>query len=74
MENDYQFQTKMILFYLKENGSITAREAKQLCGCKRMDLVIRYLKKIGLPIKTETKTYKNRAGNKFRYAIYSLEE
>lgn len=34
MENDSQ--CKLILFYLKEYGKITARDAMQLCGCMRL--------------------------------------
>lgn len=71
MEND--FELKMILFYLKENGSITAREAYQLCGCKKLQTRMRELKKMGIPIKSVTRTFKNRAGNKVRYTTYILE-
>lgn len=71
MENDYQM--KFILFYLKEFGSITAREAKQLCGCDNLQIIIRDLKKLGIPITKDTRTYKNNAGNKVRYSIYKLE-
>ena len=31
------------------------------------------LRKKGIGIKTESREYRNRAGNKVRYAIYSLE-
>ena len=34
MDNDSQ--CKMILFYMKEKGSITAQEAMKLCGCMRL--------------------------------------
>lgn len=71
MENDSQ--CKMILFYLKEKGKITAKEALQLCGCMRLAARIHDLRSKGIPIKTETHEYRNTAGNKVRYAIYSLE-
>lgn len=71
MDNDSQ--CKLILFYLKEHGSITAKEAMQLCGCMRLAARIHDLRKKGIPIKTEEKTYKNKNGYKTRYAIYSLE-
>lgn len=71
MHNDSQ--CKLILFYMKEMGSITAKEAFQLCGCKRLAERIQTLGKKGIPIKTETHEYRNTAGNKVRYAIYSLE-
>ena len=72
MDNDSQ--CKMILFYLKERGSITAKEAQKLCGCMRLAARIHVLRKKGIPIKTETREYTNTAGNKVRYAIYSLED
>ena len=71
MDNDSQ--CKMILFYLKEYGKITAKDALQLCGCMRLAARIHVLRKKGIPIKTETREYTNTAGNKVRYAIYSLE-
>ena len=33
---DKDSQCKLILFYLKEHGSITAKEAMKLCGCMRL--------------------------------------
>ena len=71
MDNDSQ--CKLILFYPKEYGKITARDAMQLCGCMRLAARIHDLRKKGIPIKTESYTYRNTAGNKVRYAIYSLE-
>ena len=71
MDNDSQ--CKMILFYLKEEGPITAKIARQLCGCERLAARIHVLCKKGIPIKTTIQEYTNLAGNKVRYAIYSLE-
>lgn len=71
MDNDSQ--CKMILVYLKEKGTITAKEAQKLCGCMRLAARIHVLRKKGIPIKTDIREYKNRAGNIVRYAIYSLE-
>ena len=67
-------QCKMILFYLKEKGSITARDARQLCQCERLAARINDLRRKGIPIKTETKTYVNKHGYPVRYAVYRLEE
>lgn len=67
-------QCKMILFYLKERGSITAKEARSLCQCERLAARINDLRKLGIPIKTETKTYINKNGYPVRYAVYRLEE
>ena len=67
-------QCKMILFYLKERGSITSKEARSLCQCERLSARISDLRKKGIPIKTETKTYINKHGYPVRYAVYRLEE
>ena len=64
----------MILFYLKDKGSITAKEARSLCQCERLDARINDLRKLGIPIKTETKTYINKYCYPVRYAVYRLEE
>lgn len=70
---DKDSQRKLILFYLKEYGKITAKDAENLCGCMRLAARIHELRRKGIPIKTETREYRNTAGNKVRYAIYSLE-
>lgn len=67
-------QCKMILIYLKDRGSITAKEARQLCQCERLAARIADLRKKGIPIRTETKTYINKHGYPVRYAVYKLEE
>ena len=67
-------QCKMILFYLKEKGSITTKEARQVCQCERLAARINDLRRKGIPIKTETKTYVNKHGYPVRYAVYRLEE
>lgn len=67
-------QCKMILFYLKDKGSITAKEARSLCQCERLAARINDLRKLGIPIKTETRTYVNKHGYPVRYAVYRLED
>ena len=67
-------QCKMILFYLKDKGSITAKEARSLCQCEGLVARINDLRKLGIPIKTETKTYINKHGYPVRYAVYRLED
>ena len=69
-----EYQCKMILFYLKEYGSITAKEARSLCQCDKLVDRIKELRRIGIPIKSETKTYINKNGYPVRYAVYRLEE
>lgn len=70
---DKDSQCKMILFYLKEYGSITAQEALKLCGCMRLAARIHDLRRKGIGITTEKGEYKNRAGNRVQYATYKLE-
>ena len=67
-------QCKMILFWLKEKGSINAKEARSLCQCERLAERINDLRRKGIPIKTETKYYKNKQGYPVRYAVYRLED
>lgn len=67
-------QCKMILFWLKEKGSINAKEARSLCQCERLAARINDLRRKGIPIKTETKYYKNKQGYPVRYAVYRLED
>ena len=69
-----EYENKLILFYLKDRGSITAREAYALCGCKKLYERINDLQKVGIRIKRDTKTHRNTAGNKVRYTTYILEE
>lgn len=72
--DDKQSQCKVILFYLKEKGSITTKEARQLCQCERLAARIADLRRSGIPIRTEMKTYINKHGYPVRYAVYRLEE
>ena len=66
-------ECKLILVYLHEYGSITAKEAFRLCGCKTLSIQIRRIRKMGVPIRTEIHNCKNLSGNPVRYAIYRLE-
>lgn len=63
-----------VLEYLKENGSITPREALNECGSMRLSAVIFNLKKDGYDIETEMETSKNKWGDKVSYARYVLKE
>lgn len=62
-----------ILQYMKEVGPITAKIARDICGCERLAARIHVLRGKGHDIKTTEKTYINKAGNMVRYAVYSLE-
>lgn len=70
---DKQEELKLILCYLKEMGSITAREAAQLCGCRQLDARIQALKKLGIPIRGENRAQKTGTGYTHPYKIYFLE-
>lgn len=71
---DNESQCKMILWYLKTIGPITAKIARDLCGCERLAARIHNLRSKGIAIKTTPKTYINKNGYPVRYAVYSLEE
>lgn len=73
MENK-DSQCFMILCYLKSRGSITAKEARELCQCERLAARIADLRRHGIPIRTETKSYTNKHGYPVRYAVYRLED
>lgn len=74
MERNNNSQCKIILVYLKEKGSITAKEARQLCQCERLAARIADLRRSGIPIRTDTHTYINKHGYPVRYAVYRLED
>jgi hypothetical protein len=67
-------QSEMILDYIKENGSITPKEAYLEFDCMRLAAQIHYLKKQGVPIRCSIEMSKNRFGRTTRYARYSLIE
>jgi hypothetical protein len=62
-----------ILQYMKEVGPITAKIARDICGCERLAARIHVLRGKGYDIKTTERMYINKAGNVVRYAVYSLE-
>ena len=67
-------QCFIILCHLKSHGSITTKEAREICQCERLAARIADLKRLGYPIKTEMRTYINKHGHPVRYAEYRLEE
>ena len=70
----YESQNKMILSFLKENGSINAKEARALFQCERLSARIKDLRNKGIPIKTEMHKYIGDHGQPVRYAIYKLAD
>ena len=65
-------QNAMILQYMKEHGTITAREAIDNLGCMRLASRISDIKKMGIPINREMITVKNRWDEDVRVAQYSI--
>ena len=66
-------QCFIILCHLKSHGSITTKEAREICQCERLAARISDLRRMGYPIKTQTKTYMNKHDRLVRYAVYTLE-
>ena len=67
-------QTNKILAYLKENGSITPKDAYKEFDCMRLAAQIHNLKQRGINIKTTIEKSKNRSGRTVCYARYILCE
>ena len=67
-------QCNKILAYLKENGSITPKDAYKEFDCMRLAAQIHNLKQQGIDIKTTIEKTKNRYGRTVCYARYSLCE
>ena len=69
-----QNQTKKILEYIEEHGSITAREAMNVLGIMRLSARISELKAEGIPIVTILRHKVNDDGSYTRWAEYSMGE
>lgn len=65
-------QSKQILNYIKEKGSITQKDAYREFDCMRLAAQIYILKRQGIPIKSTLETSQNRFGKRTSYARYSL--
>lgn len=74
MGNTKPTQTKRILDYLQEFGSITQLDAIRDLGIMRLASRISELRKQGVPIHAKTETVKNRFGEKTYIKRYSLKE
>lgn len=65
----------MILEYMRENGSITQRQAFTDIGCERLSARINDItNKLQVPVKAEMIPVKNRNGKTVYVARYSLME
>ena len=67
-------QNNQVLQYMREHGSITSLEAFTDLSITRLSGRIYDLKQDGHIIKSEMEEYVNKAGEKSRYARYSLVE
>ena len=67
-------QCERILRHLKDYGSITSLEAVNEYGIMRLAPRINDLRAEGIAIVSETKTGKNRYGEKTHFAVYRLAE
>ena len=65
-------QTEDILRYMKENGSISSKEAFSEFGATRLSAIIFALRKRGYVIETSMWTCKNRYGKTVDFAKYVL--
>ena len=65
-------QCERIIDYMKQNGSITAKDAMNELGIMRLASRIADLKADGWEIETVTECSKNRFGEKTHYARYSM--
>jgi hypothetical protein len=67
-------QTEDVLRYMKENGSISSKEAFEEFGATRLSAIIFALRKRGYEIETEIWTCTNRYGKNVDFAKYILKE
>lgn len=66
-------QCEMIVDYINEHGSITAREARTHLGIERLASRIHDLKEAGYSIVCESVSVKNRYGEKRRIGRYRFK-
>lgn len=66
-------QNERIMRHLTDYGSITSMEAMSEYGIMRLASRVSDLKRLGVPIISETVTGRNRYGEVTRYARYRLE-
>lgn len=67
-------QNEMVLAYMRDNGSITPKEAMDELGCMRLGARIYELKRRGVGIRREMVRQANRYGRVVSFARYRLVE
>ena len=65
-------QKERITRYMKENGSISSKEAMEELGVMRLSAQIFEMKELGMKIRTEMEEHTNRYGERVRFARYYL--
>lgn len=67
-------QKDRVLNYIKDTGSITDDEARNILGCHRLSARIYDLRKLGIDIRKTMETGVNRFGDRTAYARYWIKE
>ena len=67
-------QTETVLRHLETCGGLTSWEAMRDYGIMRLASRVSDLKKLGVPVRSETVHDTNRFGEKIHYSRYFLEE
>ena len=65
-------QTTDVIDYIRDNGSITAKQAMEDLGCYRLSGRIYDIKAIGITVEKEMITVQNRQGKDCRVARYTI--
>ena len=65
-------QTTDIIDFVRENGSITTKQAMDEIGCYRLSARIDEMKKSGIPVERDMITVMNRHGKPCRVARYTI--
>ena len=73
MKNKYPSQEAEVFEYMKTHPFITQAHATESFGCTRLAAVIKNMRNVGIPIKTNMVYYTKPNGRPGRYAEYYLE-
>ena len=65
-------QTQEILDYIRDNGSITTKQATEEIGCYRLPARIYEIRAFGIEVQKEMVEVLNRKGETCRVARYSI--
>lgn len=65
-------QATDIILYVRDNGSITTKQAMEDLGCFRLSARVYEIKAVGITVNKEMVTVKNRNGEDCRVARYTI--